>query len=181
MSTALQLICSYSNSDQEDNDGTEGTKIAREQLNHKPRRVIKADEEKQVKPVIELKSVTEDIEKWKEARRKRFPKVLSKIDLDNKESKQVVDEVTSNSGTKTTSLNLTRKVQKRNCSVSRGGKRKMNDRSSSSQSSSLQQRMVTQRKLTLFEKVTVNFSFFLVKMGLYGIICNLLVILYDSY
>ena len=158
MSTALQLICSYSNSDQEDDDGTEGTKIAREQLNHILKPVIEVDEEKQVKPVIGLKSVIEDIEKWKEERRKRFPKVPSKIDLDNKESKQVVDEVTSNSGTKTTSLNSTRKVQTGNCSVSRSGKRKMSDRSSS-----LQQRMVTQRKLTLFEKVTVNFSFFLVK------------------
>lgn len=133
MSMALQLICNYSDSD--DNDqGDDATEITTKQLNSKSIPMTEEGEIlEKIKPVIELKSV-EDIEKWKEERRKRFPKVPSSTDLDNK-------HITGN-------LNSAEdKKVKGRCIKKRGAKRKNDGHPWSSA-------MVSQRKLTLFEKVT---------------------------
>lgn len=134
MSMALQLICNYSDSD--DNDQVDdATEITTKQLNDKSIQISEEDEEeflKKIKPVIELKSA-EDIEKWKEERRKRFPKVPSSTDLDNKHVTGKLNSTTD------------KKVKER----SRGAKRKTGRWSSTSTSA-----MASQRKLTLFEKVT---------------------------
>lgn len=137
MSMALQLICDYSDSDENDNHCDDSTEITTKQLNDKSIQMSEADEEgilSQIKPVIELNSV-EDIEKWKEERRKKFPKVPARANLEDTKIKEKLNSVMD---------------VKDKCTESRGAKRKKGRWSSSSSSTA---KTVSQRKLTLFEKV----------------------------
>lgn len=144
---ALQLICDYSDSDDSDqlSVGFGCSEIMTEQPSSSSK-ALTVDDGVRSNSLHHQRSEceAEDIEKWKEARKKRFPKVPSSFS--SADSHQEKTKVTSNVDKQVT-------VDSR-CAGSRGVKRKMKDlRSLSSHSSPLSSR---QRKLTLYEKVVVS-------------------------